>query len=180
MSGAPSHGSTGLPADRQAHHERLLAAARIIGSEPMVNQSHGQRRRLHWAGSLAVLIGSLVLVAAACGPGGEPGAVHILTTDGDVNPVMERYIDRGIDNAEDHQANAVVISLDTPGGLVTSMEDIVQRILAADVPVLVYVVPSGGKAASAGTFITMASHVAAMAPSTRIGAAPPVGAGGED
>ena len=139
-----------------------------------------QKRRLRWAGSLAVLFGSLVLVAAACGPGGNPGAVHVLTTDGDVNPVMERYIDRGIDNAEDHQANAVVIRLDTWGGLVTSMEDIVQRILAADVPVIVYVWPSGGKAASAGTFITMASHVAAMAPSTRIGAAHPVGSGGED
>ena len=97
-----------------------------------------QRRWLPWAGSLAVLLGALVLVAAACGPGGAPGAVHILTTDGDVNPVMERYIDRGIDNAEDHQANAVVIRLDTPGGLSTSMEDIVQRILAADVPVIVY------------------------------------------
>jgi membrane-bound serine protease (ClpP class) len=139
-----------------------------------------QRRRLRWAGSLAVLFGSLVLVAAACGPGGESGAVHILTTDGDVNPVMERYIDRGIDNAEDHQATAVVIRIDTPGGLSTSMEDIVQRILAADVPVIVYVWPPGGRAASAGTFITMAAHVAVMAPSTRIGAAHPVGAGGED
>jgi membrane-bound serine protease (ClpP class) len=139
-----------------------------------------QRRRLPWVGSLAILVGLLVLVAAACGPGGEPGAVHILTTDGDVNPVMERYIDRGIDNAEDNQASAVVIRLDTPGGLVTSMEDIVQRILATDVPVIVYVWPSGGKAASAGTFITMAAHVAAMAPSTRIGAAHPVGSGGED
>jgi len=139
-----------------------------------------KKRRLPWFGGLAMLVATLVLAAAACGPGGEPGAVHILTTDGEVNPVMERYIDRGIDNAEDNQASAVVIRLDTPGGLVTSMEDIVQRILAADVPVIVYVWPPGGKAASAGTFITMASHVAAMAPSTRIGAAHPVGAGGED
>ena len=146
----------------------------------MMTRSRRQKRRLRWAGSLAVLFGSLVLVAAACGPGGESGAVHILTTDGDVNPVMERYIDRGIDNAEDHQATAVVIRIDTPGGLSTSMEDIVQRILAADVPVIVYVWPPGGRAASAGTFITMAAHVAAMAPSTRIGAAHPVGAGGED
>jgi membrane-bound serine protease (ClpP class) len=139
-----------------------------------------QRRRLPWVGSLAILLGLLVLVAAACGPGGEPGAVHILTTDGDVNPVMERYIDRGIDNAEKHQASAVVIRIDTPGGLSTSMEDIVQRILAANVPVIVYVWPPGGRAASAGTFITLAANVAAMAPSTRIGAAHPVGAGGED
>src|SRR4030042_2389421 len=142
----------------------------------MMTRSRRQKRLLRWAGSLAVLLGSRVVGAAACGPGGDPGAVHVLTTDGDVNPVMERYIDRGIDNAEDHQANAVVIRLDTWGGLVTSMEDIVQRILAADVPVLVYVVPSGGKAASAGTFITMAGHVAAMAPSTRIGGGHPGGA----
>ncbi len=146
----------------------------------MMTRSRRQKRRPRCAGSLAVLFGSLVLVAAACGPGGASGAVHILTTDGDVNPVMERYIDRGIDNAEDHQATAVVIRIDTPGGLSTSMEDIVQRILAADVPVIVYVWPPGGRAASAGTFITMAAHVAAMAPSTRIGAAHPVGAGGED
>jgi len=139
-----------------------------------------QRRRLPWVGSLAILLGLLVLVAAACGPGGEPGAVHILTTNGDVNPVMERYIDRGIDNAEKHQASAVVIRIDTPGGLSTSMEGIVKRILAADVPVIVYVWPPGGRAASAGTFITLAANVAAMAPSTRIGAAHPVGAGGED
>src|SRR4030042_4280089 len=135
-----------------------------------------QKRRLRWAGSLAVLFGSLVLVAAACAPGGDPGAVHVLPTDGDVNPVMERYIDRGIDNAEDHQAGAVVIRLDTWGGLVTSMEDIVKRILAADVPVIVYVWPSGGKAASAGTFITMAGPVAAMAPGTRLGGGHPGGA----
>jgi len=146
----------------------------------MMQRVFREGRRLPGLSSLVVLLGVLVLVAAACGPGGSPGAVHILTTNGDVNPVMERYIDRGIDSAENHQANAVVIRLDTPGGLSTSMEDIVQRILAADVPVIVYVWPSGGRAASAGTFITMAAHVAAMAPSTRIGAAHPVGAGGED
>ena len=139
-----------------------------------------RKRRLPWVAAVGVLLGALALTAAACGPGGAPGAVHILTANGEVNPVMDRYIDRGIDNAEKHQANAVVIRLDTPGGLSTSMEAIVKRILAADVPVIVYVWPSGGKAASAGTFITIAANVAAMAPSTRIGAAHPVGAGGED
>jgi membrane-bound serine protease (ClpP class) len=110
----------------------------------------------------------------------ERNAVHILTADADVNPVLARYIDRGIDEAEDTDAKAVVIKLDTPGGLITSMEDIVQRIQESDVPVIVYVSPSGGKAASAGTFITMSAHVAAMAPGTRIGAAHPVAAGGDD
>src|SRR3990170_2048782 len=128
---------------------------------------------------LAVLLGT-VAFACAGGPGAPPGAVHILTAKGTVNPVMDRYIDRGIDAAEDEEAAAVVIRLDTPGGLASSMNDIVQRILAADVPVVVYVWPPGGQAASAGTFITYAAHVAAMAPSTVIGSATPVDAGGGD
>ena len=123
----------------------------------------------------------LLGIAAACAPSiDEREAVHVLTYDGIVDPVMVRYIDRGIDEAEDTEARAVVIRLDTPGGLVTSMEDIVKRINASRVPVIVYVSPSGAQAASAGTFITMAAHVAAMAPTTVIGAASPVGGGGED
>jgi membrane-bound serine protease (ClpP class) len=93
---------------------------------------------------------------------------------------MARFIDRAIDNATDEEANAVVIELDTPGGLSSSMDDIVKDILSADVPIIVYVSPPGGSAASAGTFITLAGHVAAMAPATSIGAATPIGAGGED
>jgi membrane-bound serine protease (ClpP class) len=93
---------------------------------------------------------------------------------------MARYIDRGIDAAEKELARAVVLRLDTPGGLDSAMRDVIQRIEAARVPVIVYVSPAGGRAASAGTFITMAGHVAAMAPNTTIGAATPVGSGGED
>lgn len=124
----------------------------------------------------------LAAISFACsnGPDTPPGAVHVLTTDGDVNPIMERYIDRGIDAAEDEDAAAVVIRLDTPGGLLTSMDDIIERILASDVPVIVYVWPSGGQAASAGTYITYASHVAAMSPGTVIGAATPISGSGED
>ncbi|HXG42326.1 MAG TPA: nodulation protein NfeD [Dehalococcoidia bacterium] len=121
----------------------------------------------------------LALAPACAGPAAEPGAVHVLTAHGNVGPVMARYIDRGIDHAEDEEASAVVVQLDTPGGLLTSMDDIVKRILAARVPVIVYVWPPGGRAASAGTFIVMASHVAAMAPGTSIGAATPVSIGGE-
>jgi membrane-bound serine protease (ClpP class) len=108
------------------------------------------------------------------------GAVHILTANSEVNPVMQRYIDRGIDDAERSDAKAVVIRLDTPGGLSDSMDKIVQRIQSAKVPVIVYVSPPGGRAASAGTFITMSAHVAAMAPATEIGAAHPVDASGGD
>jgi membrane-bound serine protease (ClpP class) len=110
----------------------------------------------------------------------QRNAVHILTASTEVNPVLERYIDRGIDEAERTDAKAVVIKLDTPGGLSSSMEHIVQRIQSAKVPVIVYVAPSGGKAASAGTFITMSAHVAAMAPGTSIGAAHPIDSSGND
>jgi membrane-bound serine protease (ClpP class) len=131
------------------------------------------------------LFGAFIAVAAlllACnsGPDTSPGAVHVLTTDGVVNPVMDRYIDRGIDAAENREAAAVVIRLDTPGGLLSSMDDIIQNILASEVPVIVYVSPSGGQAASAGTFITYAAHVAAMSPATVIGSATPISGTGAD
>jgi membrane-bound serine protease (ClpP class) len=127
------------------------------------------------------LVLSLGLASSCAGdPGASQGAVHVLSTDSVVGPVMERYLDRGIDSAEDEEATAVVIRLDTPGGLISSMNDIVKRVLSSEVPVVVYVSPQGGQAASAGTFITMAAHVAAMAPATRIGAATPVGSGGEE
>ncbi len=128
---------------------------------------------------LAVLWGTFSF-ACAGGPDAPPGAVHVLTAKGTVNPVMDRYIDRGIDAAEGDDAAAVVIRLNTPGGLASSMDAIVQRILSAKVPVVVYVWPPGGQAASAGTFITYAAHVAAMAPSTVIGSATPVDASGGD
>ena len=108
------------------------------------------------------------------------GAIHVLTADGTVDQVMARYVDRGIDEAERKHAVAVVIKVDTPGGLDSAMRDIVKRINASKVPVITYVSPAGARAASAGTFIVMAGHVAAMAPNTAIGAAHPVGAGGED
>jgi membrane-bound serine protease (ClpP class) len=129
--------------------------------------------------AFAVLV-ALLAISCKGGPDTAPGAVHVLTTDGEVNPVMDRYIDRGITAAEDDKATAVVIRLDTPGGLLSSMDNIIERILAAKVPVVVYVWPSGGQAASAGTYITFASHVAAMAPSTVIGAATPIDASGNN
>ena len=136
------------------------------------------RARRPLLGLTLVLLGTL---AAACGESKtDPGYVHVLTWDGIVNPVMERYIDRGIDAAERSDAAAVVIKLDTPGGLESSMRDIVQRMEASKVPVIVWVAPSGGRAASAGTFITMAGQVAAMAPNTSIGAASAINSDGSD
>jgi len=134
------------------------------------------RWRLLLAG-LLLLLG----VFAACATSiDEEEAVHVLTYEGTVDPVMEGYVDRGIGEAEDTNARAVVFQLDTLGGLVSSMEKIVKRINSSRVPVIVYVQPAGAQAASAGTFITMAGHVAAMAPQSVIGAASPVGSGGGD
>lgn len=133
------------------------------------------------AALFALGIGMLLLPLSACGSDRvPPDAVHVLEVDGAIGPIVERYIDRGIERAEESQARLVVILLDTPGGLSTSMEAIVKRFLRASVPVAVYVYPPGGRAASAGTFITMAAHVAAMAPGTRIGAASAVNIDGSD
>jgi membrane-bound serine protease (ClpP class) len=147
-----------------------------------MRNARGRRRaaRIRILLSVFALISLLGSVACAAGPDTPPGAIHVLTTDDDVNPVMARYIDRGIDRAEDKEAAAVVIRLDTPGGLLSSMDDIIERILASEVPVIVYVWPDGGKAASAGTYITYASHIAAMAPGTTIGSATPISGSGDD
>jgi membrane-bound serine protease (ClpP class) len=123
----------------------------------------------------------LCMLAVALAIGGSVSAspspeVDVLHLDGDIVPAVASYIDRGISLAEDHQAAAVIIDLSTPGGLLSTTEDIVDRILDAKVPVVVYVDRWAG---SAGTFITLASHVAAMAPGSRIGAASPVSAEGE-
>jgi membrane-bound serine protease (ClpP class) len=103
--------------------------------------------------------------------------IEVLTVKGTIVPVIASYIDRGISRAESEGAVACVIELNTPGGLLNSTEDIVQRILNAKVPVIVYVSPRGSWAASAGTFIAISAHIAAMAPGTSIGAAHPVSTG---
>jgi membrane-bound serine protease (ClpP class) len=107
-------------------------------------------------------------------------SVQILRVEGTIVPVVADYIDRGITKAEDENATVCIIELDTPGGLLGSTEEIVQRIMNADVPVVVYVSPKGAWAASAGTFITLSANIAAMTPGTTIGAAHPVSAGGEE
>ncbi len=125
---------------------------------------------------LLILFG-IVLACLAGTVQAATTTVDVLTVKGTINPVLVDYIERGITKAETDHAAACVIQLDTPGGLETAMRDIVQAIVNATVPVIVYVSPSGGRAASAGVFITMAAHVAAMAPNTNIGAAHPVSIG---
>ena len=115
------------------------------------------------------------------GPGRDlSGAVRVVVFDAIVNPGMGEHVIEAIELAEQNGEQMVLIEIDTPGGLVTTTEKIVKAILAAKVPVVVHVTPSGAHAASAGTFITMAGHVAAMSPVTRIGAAHPVTGGGQD
>lgn len=110
----------------------------------------------------------------------ESSLVLVLTYDGPVTPTMVEYFQRGIRMGEERQAELVIIQLNTPGGSVALMNQIVQDIRASQVPVLVYVYPRGGMAASAGAIITIAGHVSAMAPETIIGAASPIDASGSD
>ena len=108
----------------------------------------------------------------------QAGTVHKIIIDGVINPVAAEYINEAIEQAEAENAELVLIELDTPGGLMVSMHEIVKDILGADVPVAVYVSPGGARAGSAGVFITVAAHIAAMAPGTNIGSAHPVNMGG--
>lgn len=103
--------------------------------------------------------------------------VTVITVNGVINPVTAEYITKSIRKAAKKNVEALIIELDTPGGLDTSMRDIVKEIIGSDVPVVVFVAPSGARAASAGVFITLSAHIAAMAPGTNIGAAHPVALG---
>ncbi len=109
----------------------------------------------------------------------EKAPVYSIEVDGIINPATAKFITDSIDQATQQNAQCLIIELDTPGGLMESMRVIVKKILASNIPVIVYVAPSGARAASAGVFITMAAHIAAMAPGTHIGAAHPVTMGGE-
>jgi membrane-bound serine protease (ClpP class) len=121
-----------------------------------------------------------LLIGAAGHAGGETNEVIIIRVADAISPATADFIHHGIKTSEKQQVACLIIELDTPGGLAESMHKIVQDILASTVPVAVYVAPSGARAASAGVMITMAADIAAMAPGTNIGAAHPVGAGGQE
>lgn len=107
----------------------------------------------------------------------EKAPVFVIEVDGIINPATSKFIVESIDQAIEKGGQCLIIQLDTPGGLMESMRLIVKKILTSTIPVIVYVSPSGGRAASAGVFITMAAHIAVMAPGTHIGAAHPVSLG---
>ncbi len=124
---------------------------------------------------IASILAVLAVVAATTA---AAEVVHVLTYEGAITPAASEYIVGGIQRAEEAGAAALILRLDTPGGLDSSMREIVKRELAAGVPVVVYVAPAGSRAASAGAFIALAAHVAAMAPGTNLGSASPVQLGG--
>src|SRR3989338_2924644 len=138
---------------------------------------------LRWVGvTVSILVGCSLALTASAGFGktGESvrEAVHVGTYEGVINPVAAEYINHVLAVAQEAGAAAVVLRLDTTGGLDTSMRLIIKDITASPIPVIVYVSPSGGRAASAGVFILYAAHIAAMAPGTNVGAAHPVAMGG--
>ena len=123
------------------------------------------------------------LALSSGGAAREPGTgshVNLIVIDGGINPAVNDYIRESIQRAHEGKARALIIQLDTPGGLLSSTRSIVKEMLSAPLPVIVYVAPSGAGAGSAGVFITMAANIAAMAPGTNIGAAHPVAGGGQE
>ncbi len=128
--------------------------------------------------SIAVFAALLLNLAAANAH--AQGNVVVLQIKGGIGVATADYIISGIEHAEESNAELIIIEIDTPGGLMAPMDDIIKAILGSSVPVATYVTPAGARAASAGTYILMASHIAAMAPTTRLGAATPVSLTGDD
>ena len=129
---------------------------------------------------ILLLLGLLIVASISIEAQAATSTIEVLHVEGTIVPIVADYIDRGISKAEDENAAACIIELNTPGGLMDTTQKIVQKIMKANVPVVVYVSPKGAWAASAGTFITLSAHIAAMTPGTTIGAAHPVAAGGEE
>lgn len=127
-----------------------------------------------------LIIALLFLLAAPRAVSAQPQEAPAITVEGIISPTTATYVARAIDESADREAPFLILRLDTPGGLLDATQDIVRTMLSSPVPIVVYVAPRGASAGSAGVFITLAAHVAAMAPATNIGAATPVQMGGGD
>ncbi len=126
----------------------------------------------------AFFLGFLFLLSTSNLAFSQPGPIITATYEGIINPVTAEYLHDAIRHAEEQQAQLLVFQLDTPGGLDTSMRAMIKDMAGSQIPIVVFVSPTGGRAASAGVFLTLAAHIAAMAPGTNIGAAHPVAMGG--
>jgi membrane-bound serine protease (ClpP class) len=145
-----------------------------------MNLGNGVFHKWIWFSVLVVLLTSLLTGLMSTAAQNDAPLVLVLTADGPVSSAMAEYLKRSISLAEQRGAELLVFELNTPGGSVDLMQAMVQTILDSDVPVVVYIYPSGAMAGSAGTVITLAGHAAAMAPGTAIGAASPISAEGQD
>lgn len=126
---------------------------------------------------ILLFIVALMLLLPVCSQAASVAPVWVLNIDGEIDPAMAGYIAEGIKDAEDGAAQAVLITMDTRGGLMSSMEDIIKAFYSSKLPVIVYVSPDNARAASAGGYIAMAADIAAMAPNSRIGSLSPIAAG---
>src|SRR3990170_6209813 len=142
------------------------------------------RRTAGWPIVLSLAVAAALLVAGAAGSqgagAGNVAPVVVIELDGAIDKVSARFLERGLDEAQDDDAAVIIVRIDTPGGLLDATRDMVGDIFGSRVPVVSYVAPEGAQAASAGTFVASAAALLAMAPATNIGAAAVVGAGGED